>query len=170
MPRNQNEDATNDDVVARVVLTKRGAFARCCRCGSSLVEITNISQIVPIGYTFDGRVWSETVDRRTRRERDQKAVGTGRASGTDRQRLRHNEYGRTGNGSRDRWARALSGVRPGRPHSVPEGYADRFQLPQWMKCGPCGAENLIEAKGRIPTHDDFCRRFPEIAKRAGLNC
>ena len=165
MPRNQHED-----VVAHVVWTKRGAFARCGHCGSPLVEITNISEIVPLGYTFDGRVWSETADRRARREGDREAVATGRASTPDRQRLRRNEYGRTGNGTRDRWARALSGVRPDRPHAVPEGYADRFQLPQRMKCGPCGAENLIEAKGLSPVQDEICRRFPEIAKTAGFSC
>ena len=168
MPRNKNEDAANDDFIARVVWTKRGAFARCGRCGLPLVEITNISEIVPIGYTFDGRVWRETADRRARREWDRKAVGIGRASATDRQRLRRNEYGRTGNGTRDRWSRALAGLHPSRPHAVPEGYADRFQLPQRMKCGPCGAENLIEAKGLSPNEDDFCRRFPEIAKMGGI--
>jgi hypothetical protein len=67
MPRNQTEDATINDVVAHIVLTKRGAFARCGRCGSPLVKITNTSQIVLIGYTFDGRIWCETADRRATR-------------------------------------------------------------------------------------------------------
>jgi len=39
-----------------------------------------------------------------------------------------------------------------------------------MKCGPCGAENLIEAKGLSPVQDEICRRFPEKAKTAGFSC
>ena len=69
------------------------------------------------------------------------SVSTGRATAADRNRLHRNDYGRTGGGTHDRWARAGAGSRN---HPVPDGYAERFQLPQRMVCGPCGAENLID--------------------------
>jgi len=172
MPRNQTEDATINDVVAHIVLTKRGAFARCGRCGSPLVKITNTSQIVLIGYTFDGRIWCETADRRARRERDRKAVAIGRASAADRQRVRHNDYGRCEND----WSHEYrSGLLFGDDPRIPEGFEERFRLPQFVACGPCGAVNHIpalEPGERWPEWAKrwICRHNREVAEDAGITC
>jgi hypothetical protein len=158
MPRKQDTDKTPADIPARIVKAKHGFdLVRCGRCGARLTALYT-GALRPIGYIFDGRVWREATRRRAERERDQRLVTTGRATAADRNRLVRNDYGRTGGGTHDRW--------------VQEADAERYQLPQRMVCGPCGAENLIDGDDLVSpaVRNIICRTSPEAARLLGIAC